>query len=233
MRSKQIIFFILLHIPAMAIAKDVLHLGYLEYPPLVYTTHESIPKGPIITFLEQNLIQDFDIIWSKIPVGRVRWSFENKVIDAYPFFIRTPEREAWAYYFNKPYMTFQSMICSRKDHEKPVEMFESPSEDMIDSILVYPLNAKYKFPFLNDSRISQINIEYTNYINRSLALLEKKRADYVFFPSSAGLELDKNNPDLACMDVGEKQGLYFTLSKNNPLKNKIEKIFETIETLQF
>lgn len=75
-------------------AKDDLRLGYLEYPPLLYSEEENLPKGPVIDFLEQNLTDDFKIRWSKIPIGRVRWGFANNVIDAYPFLIRTQEREA-------------------------------------------------------------------------------------------------------------------------------------------
>lgn len=104
---------------------------------------------------------------------------------------------------------------------------------MTGETLVYPLNAGYKYSFLSDSRIGQINIQYTDYIDRSLDLLEKKRADYVFFASRAGLELGKKDKMLSCIDVGAKVGVYFAFAKDNPLAPGVEKMFYELETLRF
>ena len=92
---KPVVSFLILLFPLLATAKDVLRLGYLEYPPSVYTESENVPKGSVIDFIEQTLDPHFHIKWSKIPIGRVQWAFENQVIDAYPFLVHTEEREKW------------------------------------------------------------------------------------------------------------------------------------------
>jgi len=233
MRLRLIIFALFFPFSGYAVGKDLLRLGYLDYPPLVYTKQENVPKGPVIDILEQILSDKFDIKWSKIPVGRVRWGFENRIIDAYPFLIRTKERETWIHFFEKPYLTVQNVICSKQDIDKPAENLKSFSDDMAGTTLVYPLNAGFKYSFLNDPRIDRINIEYTDYHDRSLKLLSKKRADYVFFSSRAGLESSKKNHNLSCVNVGDRLGVFFAIAKANPLASRIELMFSKLEIFSF
>jgi len=215
----------------LANAKDVIRLGYLEYPPSVYSVSENVPRGSAIDFIEQSLGPHFEIRWSKIPVGRVRWAFDNQVIDAYPFLIRTQEREEWVHYFKKPYVTIQNIICSKKGIVKPAESLSSLADDLAGSTLVFPLNnASSNYPFLSDTRVSQLKIEFTNYIERSLSLLEKERAEYVYFPSRGPIERAGKMHQLSCKNIGKRIGLYFAVSKNNKLSPELEKIFDSIDT---
>lgn len=231
MGLRPAIYFVFLLLPILANAKDVIRLGYLEYPPSVYSESVNVPRGSVIDFIEQSLDSHFKIRWSKIPVGRVRWAFENQVIDAYPFLIRTKEREEWVHYFRKPYVTIQNVICSQKGIAKPAESLSSLADDLAGSILVFPLNnASSNYPFLSDTRVTQIKIEFTNYIVRSLSLLEKGRAEYVYFPSRGPLERTGKIHQLSCKNIGKRIGLYFAVGKNNKLASKFEKIFDSIDT---
>jgi hypothetical protein len=231
MELKHTVYFLFLLFPILANAKDVIRLGYLEYPPSVYSESENVPKGPVIDFIEQHLDPHFEIKWSKIPIGRVRWAFENQVIDAYPFLIHTKEREEWVHYFKKPYVTIQNVICSKKGIAKPAESLSSLADDLAGSILVFPLNnASSNYPFLSDTRVSQLKIEFTNYIERSLSLLEKGRAEYVYFPSRGPLERAGKIHLLSCKNIGNRIGLYFAVSKNNKLTPMLEDLFDSIDT---
>jgi len=231
MGLKPLLYFLLLFFPILVNAKDVIRLGYLEYPPSVYSESENIPKGSVIDFIEQSLEPHFKIKWSKIPVGRVRWAFENQVIDAYPFLIYTKDREEWVHYFKKPYVTIQNVICSKKGIARPAESLSSLTDDFAGSTLVYPLNnASSNYPFLSDTRVTQLKIEFTNYIERSLSLLEKGRANYVYFPSRGPLERAGKMQGLSCKNIGNRLGLYFAVNKNYKLTPRLEKIFDSIDT---
>lgn len=217
----------------LASGGELLRLGYVEYPPLVYSEKENVPKGPLIEYIEQNLRTDFEIKWTEMPIGRARWAFENNVIDAFPFLMWIKEREAWIHYFEKPYMTIQNTVCTRKDMRAFDEKFDSLSDLMAGSTLVSPLNTGYSYPFLKDSRINHINIHFSNYIDRSLELLNKDRADYVFYSSRAGLELGGKHKNLSCIDAGELVGLHFAFSKNNRSAPKVESILNHLEILRY
>jgi hypothetical protein len=95
---------------------------------------------------------------------RARWAFENDIIDAFPFLLYSKDREEWIHYFGKPYMTIQNIICSRKDISASAGKSDSLSELMAGSTLVFPRSTGYKYPFLSDSRIEQINIPFSEYI---------------------------------------------------------------------
>jgi ABC-type amino acid transport substrate-binding protein len=233
MRSKQLILTILSLYCGIASAGELLRLGYVEYPPLVYSEKENVPKGPLIDYIEKSLEAEFEIKWIDMPLGRARWAFENDVIDAFPFLMRLEEREAWIHYFERPYLTIQNIVCSRGDMKFTAENPGSLVDLMAGSTLVFPLNAGYKYPFLSDPRIEQINIHYTNYIDRSLGLLNKGRAKYVFYSSKAGLELGGKNKNLSCVDVGERVGLHFAFSKNNRLAPGVESILSRLEILRW
>ena len=111
-------------------AKETIRVGFIEYPPLVISSGDGVAQGPLIDYLEQNLAPAFDVVWVKIPFGRVRWGFANNYIDAFPFYVHTPEREAWANFPDKPFLSFQSIICSRLDHERPAAQLLALPEDM-------------------------------------------------------------------------------------------------------
>lgn len=217
----------------IASATEILRLGYVEYPPLVYSEKENIPKGPIIDYIEQNLGEEFEIKWSNIPLFRARWAFDNDVIDAFPFLMYVREREEWIHYFEKPYMTIQNIICSRRQIGASAENSKSLSDLMAGSTLVFPRSTGYEYPFLSDSRINQINIPFSEYIDRSLGLLNKGRADYVFYASKAGLELGGKNKNLSCIDVGKLVGLHFAFAKNNRLAPRVESILDRLEILEY
>ena len=233
MDSKPAIVFVLLLYCGLASGAEKLRLGYVEYPPVVYSDENNLPRGPLIDYLDQNLGAEFELEWSKMPIGRARWAFDNDVIDAFPFLMWAEDRVPWIHYFEKPYMTIQNIVCSLKDIGAPAGELDSLSDLMAGSTLVSPLNVGYRYPFLGDSRISHINIPFSDYTDRSLELLQKGRADYVFYSSSAGLELGGKNKDLFCIDVGERVGLYFAFSKNNRLAPGVEGILERLETLDY
>lgn len=178
--SKSLICSIPLLHWGIASGGELLRLGYVEYPPLVYSEQENLPRGPIIDYIEQNLKTEFEIKWSNMPIFRARWAFENGVIDAFSFLMYVSEREEWIHYFEKPYMTIQNIICSRKYIGASAGKFDSLSDLMAGSTLVFPRSTGYSYPFLKDSRINQINIPFSDYIVRSLGLLDKGRADYSF-----------------------------------------------------
>lgn len=219
--------------PGIASGAETLRLGYVEYPPLVYTENENIPKGPIIEDIERNLGDEFEINWYHIPLFRARWAFENDIIDAFPFLMYIEEREEWIHYFEAPYMTIQNIICSRRNIAPSAGDSESLSDLMAGSTLVFPRSTGYSYPFLSDSRIKQINIPFSEYINRSLALLDAGRADFAFYASKAGLELGGKNKDLSCVDVGQLVGLHFAFSKNNRLAPRVEDIFNRTEIFRY
>lgn len=233
MRPKLLIATILFLYCGIASGGELLRLGYVEYPPVVYSERKNFPKGPLIDFIEQSLEAEFEIKWIEMPIGRARWAFENKVIDAFPFLMWLEEREAWIHFFEKPYMTIQNIVCSREDMKSAAGKPDSLSDFMAGSTLVSPLNTGYKYPFLSDPRIKHINIHFTNYIDRSLELLSKGRANYVFFSSKAALELGGKNNNLSCIDVGELVGLHFAFSKNNPLAPRVESILNRLEILRY
>ena len=59
-------------------------------------------------------------------------------------------------------------------------------------------NTSAKYPFLNDARVAQIKIEFSNYVERSPGLLDLGRADYVYFPSRGPLERGGQINKLSC-----------------------------------
>lgn len=231
MRTKLPLFFLIsLLIPLSSHAKDVLSLGYLDYAPAIYTGQNKVPRGPVVDFLEQVLLPHFEIKWSKIPIGRVRWAFENQVIDAYPFLYRNKEREEWVHFFKKPYVTIQNVICSKKGIAKPADSLASLSDDLAGSTLVFPLNnVGSNYPFLSDPRIAYIKIDYTNYFERSIRLLDKGRADYVYYPSRGPLQRTEQLSKLSCKNIGKQVGLYFAVAKGNKQALKLEKIFDATD----
>ena len=231
MRSKLIIILSLLIFPVAASTKDTLRLGYVEYPPEISTTLENMPGGPVVDDFNQILGPQFEISWSKIPIGRVRWAFENNIIDAYLFLVRTPEREEWVHFFDKPYTTIQNIICSKKDADQPAELLSSIADDLAGLTLVYPLNnVSRNYPFFNDARVSQIKIEFTNYTERSIGLLNKGRAEYVYFPSRGPLERSGRLNELSCKNLGQRTDLYLAVAKHNKFATRLETIFDAIET---
>lgn len=233
MPTKSLILSLLFLYGSLASGAERLRLGYVEYPPLVFSELENVPGGPVIDYIEKSLGTEFEIEWSNIPLFRARWAFENDVIDAFPFLLYSSEREQWIHYFDKPYMTIQNIICARRDIKAAAGQTDSLAELMAGSTLVFPRSTGYKYPFLSDSRINQINIPFADYIPRSLGLLNKGRADFVFYASKAGLELGGKNANLSCIDVGQLVGLYFAFSKNNPLAPRVEKILDRLETLRY
>ena len=230
MKTKLTLFLISLLITVFSHAKDVLRLGYLEYPPAIYTDQNNVPRGSTVDFLEQVLLPHFEIKWSKFPIGRVRWAFENQLIDAYPFLYRTKEREEWVHFFKKPYVITQNAICSKKGIAKPAESLASLSDDLAGSTLVYPLNnVGSNYPFLSDARVDQLKINYTKYFERSIDMLDKGRADYVYYPSRGPLQRAGKLSNLSCKNIGKRTGLYFAVSKGNKVALKLENIFDATE----
>lgn len=224
---------LLLLVPVAVSARDVIRLGFTDYPPFIDSNSSDEPRGSIVKYIETQLRRDFDITWIKLPSNRSKWAFETGKIDAYPFLARSREREAYAYFPAKPYMTVQSLLCSTPQARKPADEVTALDRDLDRSTVVHPEGSNNVLGFLDRSAIKKIRLPYDNYNDRAVELLDSKRADYAIFVTSFGIRNVIDEGRIQCRMVGDGIGVYFAFAKNSPLIPKVEAILKSLEILRY
>ena len=223
---------ILIMLPNLVHAKEILTLAYVEYPPLVFTKSVDTPGGELIDYINNQLHNDFLIKWKKLPIGRVQWALETGYIDATPFYVKTPERAKFADFFEKPYLLVQAILSANKNREKKLDPQKPLADQLEGAKVISVLHHGFRFPFLLSDKIEQIQIPFADYIGRSVDLILSNRADFVFFPLSSVIVNEKIANNVSCINAGNAIGMYFAFSKQNPLKSKVEKIFAPLDPLE-
>lgn len=229
---KYYLVFILL-LPSAVAARDLIRLGFTDYPPFISSDAAGQPHGKVIAFIENNLGEEFQIEWRKLPISRSKQGLQNGSIDAYPFLSRSPEHEAYTHFPAKPYMTVQPLLCSLPDAEKPATEVSTQARQLERKSVVHPEGSEKALGFLQRSPIRKIRLPYDNYNNRVLEMLDAKRVDYAIFVTSFGIEGLIEEQRVRCRTIGEATGVYFALARNSSLIPKVEAIFESLDILRY
>ena len=196
--------------------KKSIRLGVVNYPPYYDFSVPQKPKGIVLDAISEILSKSYNVQWEEIPISRASESLLRNVIDIYLGFRKTPDREEILSFSKTPYIQAQPHLCGDK---KAIEVLKK--EDKLTGSIVVPRKAKVPARLLKHETLS---IDYSNYIQRGLALLNSKRASMVMVPERFMTQLFlKNNQELGCTSFGDPISMYFAYKKYNPLRFEIER----------
>lgn len=226
------LLFILLP-PPTAAARDLIRLGFTDYPPFVTSGAGGRPQGKVIDFIERNLRDEFQVVWRKLPFTRSKQALENGSIDAYPFLARSVEREAYVHFPSKPYMTVQPLLCSLPQAKPPASEITALEQQLARKTIAHPEGSDKALGLLGRTAIKKIRLPFANYNSRALELLDSKRVDYAMFVTSFGLRGLIDDERIRCRALGDATGVYFAFARGNPLIPRVEAVFRSLEILRY
>lgn len=192
-------------------------LGFLEYPPHIYTDNGEI-KGELLSkVLELEKKYSINLELIGIPEGRIKESINSKKIDGFLTLVRTPARQKYLDFTNIDILTTAPQLCSLKsfDYTNLNKFIKTANREM--RILI-PMSKLLSGMFKSFSNKTRFNYE-GNFQKRAITMLKKERIDMVFFP-----DLTEGNT-LFCHEVfPQKVILKLAISKNN---RKLHSVFRS------
>ena len=199
-------------------AKNMIKIGFLEYPPYFTENKDGIIQKEI-----ESLFENYQVEWVYSPLVRVSSLLSTRYIDLNTSIVKTEDRSKIFDFSESHYYKIAPHICllSNKKEKLKKNVFKS----LNDRRLIISKGNH----FINDIRKHSSNtkiISFTysnNYVDRAYQMLVRERADFVFFPTLDSNEYVKQNK-LFCRVAGPHLPLSFSFKKGSPMKKEVDKV---------
>lgn len=215
---------------ADGIYPPVLKVGYVLFSPYVYREDSKL-KGSITDYFNK-IFYDNQIQWIEIPLPRVSRSLEDRTIDIFATYFKTPQRLNEVGYPSKPYTTLTPTLCTLK------ASLEGPLESIINKTyyrVAVVRGLRINETIAKNPNLKLVEVTADGYVEKSQKLLEQERVDFTYFGGHSNVQnlFSTKNPKVHCMEIkNDIQEVFMVTTKDSPLLKKIEERIIKLGTLK-
>ncbi len=221
----------------LSMANDqVITMGFFNLSPHTFVEPGSdTPMGAGIDYFNAHAeLMGYSVEWvGPLAFPRLISDLEAGAVDGAVFLSRSPDREEFLHYADRPFVTLNAVLAVNQNH--PLQEVTSPED--IRGMTVGFLADSAMGPFMTDNAdiVTFDNIAGQNWMEQNIRKLVNERLDAVFDRNSFSIQYEANRLGLAdqirILTLPEPPGLvYAGFSKKSPQGQALVEAFNAVFT---